>query len=202
MSLPMQELEQQGQEKSTRQSGMATDEPGGAAASRSEVRVALAKVADALVDEFDPTRDAVQSAQQIVDAYDLNDRVAENRAQLEALGDLGREKTTKEEKITAIVQYAQNVADDETSDRELLKARDIKGLLGVSRRYAYDLIDDLPEEHDFLLDRRDARQYGELEMDNTDQRGRGLVVDLDALHNNEAAVNKFTTRSAEKEVSA
>lgn len=128
-------------------------------------------------------------------------RYGELQAQLDGIQDLGRDKTTKDEKIAAIVQYAQNVATNLCGERVVLKARDVQGVAGVSRRNAYDLIDDLPDQHEFLLDRAEVTQYGELEIDQ-DGQDRALVVDLEQLHTDVAAVNKFTTASDELEGSA
>lgn len=131
----------------------------------------------------------------------LERQLAEIQSQLDAIQDLGREKTTKEEKVAAIVRFAQNAASNPTSERVVVKARQIKGVAGVSRRYAYDLIDDLSAEYAWVLDRDEVSQYGDLELD-TSSQDRAVVVDLELLHSDEAAVNKFTTRTGQKGASA
>lgn len=123
---------------------------------------------------------------------DLEARLAEIETQLDAIQDLGQEKSSKEEKIAALVQYAQNKCMAPETDRVALTAREIRGVAGVSRRYAYDLIDDLPGDYVWAKDRRAVRQYGSLEIDK-DGNTRALVVDLELLHSNPEAVNKFTT---------
>lgn len=122
-------------------------------------------------------------------------------SQLEAIQDLGREKTTKDEKITRLVNYAQNLSTDGESGRYVLEAQTIKGTAGVSRRYAYDLMDELPERYEWALDRSELSQYGDLEIDK-DEQSRALVIDLDALHTDDEAVNKFTTRTTSEGASA
>lgn len=132
---------------------------------------------------------------------EMTQQLAEIESQLEAIQDLGREKTTKEEKVAAIVQYAQNTATNPETDRVAVKAREIKGVAGVSRRYAYDLVDDLPGEYEWIHDRSAVQQYGDLEIDRETQV-RAVVVDLEQLHSDTGAVNKFTTRSSREEASA
>ncbi|WP_254841147.1 hypothetical protein [Natronomonas marina] len=132
---------------------------------------------------------------------ELESQLAAVESQLDSIQDLGQEKSTKEEKIAAVVQYAQNAADDPKTGRVALKATDVKGVTGVSRRYAYDLMDGLPDEYEWALDRSDVSQYGELEIDQQSQ-DRALIIDLELLHSDEGAVNKFTTRTSRKEASA
>jgi hypothetical protein len=132
---------------------------------------------------------------------DIESRLVEIEAQLDAIQDLGREKTTKEEKIAALVQFAMNQATDPREDRVTLEVSDIKGVTGVSRRYAYDLLDDLDEDYEWASDRKNIEQYGDLQIDK-DAQNAAIVIDLEALHSNEEAVNKFTTRTSEGGVSA
>lgn len=74
----------------------------------------------------------------------------------------------------------------------LMDVSDIVDATGVSRRYAYDLVDDLPDEYGWLHDRSDLKQYGELELDK-DKQVQALVVDFDGVHGPACPVNKFTT---------
>lgn len=150
---------------------------------------------DGDVGELEAVSKAVQRVESLqVENAELRDRVAELEEQIGAISDIGQEKTTKEEKIAAIVTWAQRQAGDEETDTVLVKVKDIIGCTGVSRRYAYDLLDELPDRHEWLHDRKDVRQYGEVEQ-SQDTKARGLVVDLEQLHTDESAVNKFTTRT-------
>lgn len=101
--------------------------------------------------------------------------------------------TGKETKVKLLVNHAENLA-GKGQRGVILTARDIKGATGVTRRYAYDLMDDLPQEYHFLLDRDELQQYGDLEIDK-DAQDRGLFVDLERLHSDGEAVNLFTTPS-------
>lgn len=131
----------------------------------------------------------------------LEQQFSRIEAQLNAIQDLGREKSTKEEKVASLVRYAQNLSNDGTTGVQLLEARDIQGVAGVTRRYAYDLMDELPDQYDFFLDRDDLKQYGDVEIDKS-SKSRALAVDLDILHSDEEAVNKFTTRTTSEGASA
>lgn len=168
----------------------------------SEARLAFRLLAESV--GVNPLEDAdmVQQAQLIAEKLEsLRGTVADTQTQLEAIQDLGREKTSKEEKVAAIVQFAQNTATDPETDRVAVKARQIKGVAGVSRRYAYDLIDDLSREYEWVHNRSSLSQYGDLELDKSSQ-AKAIIVDLEQLHNDEAAVNKFTTRTSRTEASA
>jgi len=125
----------------------------------------------------------------------LRERVAALEQHVDAISDIGAEKTTKEEKIAAIVTWAKRQADDPAADRVLVKPKEIKGIADVSERYAYGLVDDLPAEYAWLLDRHETQQYGDAERSTATQQ-RGLVVDLELLHEDGAALNKFNNGMA------
>lgn len=168
----------------------------------SEARLAFRLLAESVGVNPPEDADMVQQAQLIAEKLEsLRGTVADTQTQLEAIQDLGREKTSKEEKVAAIVQFAQNTATDPETDRVAVKARQIKGVAGVSRRYAYDLIDDLSREYEWVHNRSSLSQYGDLELDKSSQ-AKAIIVDLEQLHNDEAAVNKFTTRTSRTEASA
>lgn len=133
---------------------------------------------------------------------ELRDRLGEIETQLDAIQDLGREKSTKEEKIAAIVRYAQNtVTGDATTGRVAVTVKTLRGVAGISRRYAYTLIDELPDEYAWLHNRSTVSQYGDLELDR-DSQDRALIVDLEALHTNDGDVSKFTTETTSGGASA
>lgn len=124
----------------------------------------------------------------------LRGRVAELEEHRDAISDISREKTTKEEKVAPLVTWAQQQASDDEADCVALKMKDIIGCTAVSRPYAYDLIDEFPDRYDWLHDRDDLTQYGDIEIDRS-SRSRALVVDLAQLHTDESDVNTFTTRT-------
>ncbi len=115
---------------------------------------------------------------------DLEDRVAVLEGQQRSEG--------KDARVAELVEFADNLRDDQRGAK--LDIQDIMGATGVSRRYAYDLVEELPEEYGYVLDRTDVDQYGDLQIDDD---VRGLFVDVEAAHRAEDGVNQFTTRTAE-----
>lgn len=73
------------------------------------------------------------------------DRLANVEARLEVLG-THTDASTKAEKFAAILSFAQNKADD--NGKVAVTPAEIRGCTGVSRRYAYDLVDSIASEVD------------------------------------------------------
>jgi len=98
----------------------------------------------------------------------------------------------KDGKIDAILEHAHNSRTDQ--DVVKLGPKDIKAATGVSRRYAYDLLDDLPDEKDWILshDTIKRSQFASHELDNDSKR---IGIDFEGVHSNGAPVNRFTTTS-------
>lgn len=159
---------------------------------KSEGRVAMMQLADAVGAEgVTPQTDMVEAASKVAAEFEaLSERVAQLEQNVAAISDLGREKTTKEEKIAAMVQFAVNQASDPTRERVALTPKEIKGVTGVGLRHAYNYLDELPGQYEFLLAKKDVKQYGDLEIDKS-SRKRALIVDLELLHSDEQALNKF-----------
>jgi len=132
---------------------------------------------------------------------ELRDELQIIQSQLDGIQDLGREKTTKEEKIAALIRFAMNQTTTPREDRVLLSIKDMKGAAGVSRRYCYQLIEDLHEDYEWAIDRKHAEQYGEMELD-TDAQTAGLIIDLEGVHSKPEVVNKFITETSQTEASA
>lgn len=96
----------------------------------------------------------------------------------------------KGSKVAEIVRFAENARSEEQPAIKLT-AKDIKGATGCSRRYAYDLMDDLPTEYDWFLTPKEMKQYGSLEIANSGERRLG--VDFEGVHSSGCPLNKFTT---------
>ncbi|WP_224449335.1 hypothetical protein [Haloprofundus salilacus] len=125
-----------------------------------------------------------------------NERLNE---QLDALGDIGAEKTTKEQKIAAVVRYADQKRDN-SNDVMRVTPSEIKGLLDVSRRYSYDLVDSIASEFEWARIRD-----GRLEPTAKDGGGsrrikKALEIDFAGVHGEPVPVNKFTTDIPERGV--
>lgn len=120
----------------------------------------------------------------------LTDRVDALDAENQRLRDRLDETNGKAAKVRAIVQYADRVRNGDPAVK--LTAKEIQGAADCSRRYAYDLMDDLPREYDWFLTPQEMAQYGSLEIDNGDERRLG--VDFEGVHSAGCPLNKFTTR--------
>ena len=113
------------------------------------------------------------------------------KQQLAALGDVGTAKTTKEQKLAAICAFAGNKRGSQST--VAVTAEEIQGCVGVSRRYAYDLIEEAAEELDGVRMREatDVRTSTGVE-----HKKKALLVDCEAVHTDGAGVNQFTTETA------
>lgn len=109
----------------------------------------------------------------------LSDRLEAVESRLDVLEDASPKG--KDAKVAALVEYAEG-AKGPNQQGVALKAKEIKGTCSCTRRYAYDLMDELPQEYHFISER--------------DKNGRRLLIDFEALHSDPEAVNKFTTRAS------
>jgi len=134
----------------------------------------------------------------------LADRVEELEAENERLRSRVDSANSKDEKVAAIVEHALNLRDP--TDRAVkLTAESIKGATGVSRRYAYDLMDpeddnSLVNQYDWVLTRQEMAQYGSLELDLSGQQ-KCIGIDFEGVHSAGCPVNKFTTAREGKDPS-
>ena len=107
---------------------------------------------------------------------------------LERLGDVGQEPTSKEEKFAAVLSFAENKRNG--SAKVALSPQEIKGCTGVSRRYAYELIDEMGQGVDGVEVREERKgQTG----NGTECKGKALLVDCELVHHTGDGVNSFTT---------
>lgn len=115
------------------------------------------------------------------------------RARLDRLGDISEEKTSKEQKIAAIVTYADNQRRSGQS-RITVPPKEIQGVTDVSERYSYTLVDDMvggegddgPDGYDWALNpQRQARRPDQ------DLPQKGVLIDFEQLHADPEALSKF-----------
>lgn len=141
------------------------------------------------VDDIEDMPDAAEELRAAVDGHgDRLDAVEDDVSGIDDTITSGQ--GGKASKVRQIVQLAANRRTDEPVI--ILDVSDIKDATGVSRRYAYDLAEDLPTEHDWMHERGDLDQYGELEIDK-DKQKTAIGIDFDGLHGPKCPVNKFTT---------
>jgi len=130
-------------------------------------------------------RGDLNEAREEIDALEAeNERL---RARLD-----GQSTHDKDGKVAAIVQAALNTANGEPAVK--LDYSHIQTATGCSKRYAYDLMDRLPEEYDWFLTPQEMDQYGSIEIDNYDARRLG--VDIEGVHSSGVPVNKFNTENS------
>ncbi len=152
---------------------------------------------DGDVQVFEATARALDQLDKLQERVD--DLEAENeelRTRLDKLGDIGEEKTDKEQKIAAIVTFATNQRSD-GRDAVAVKPSTIKGLVDVSERYSYTLVDDMIDDYDWAHDPTEIQRYGAVERDTSD---KSVVIDFEGVHGEAVPLNKFINESAEKGV--
>jgi len=113
---------------------------------------------------------------------------------LDRLGDVGEEATSKEEKFAAILAFAANKRNG--SPKVALSPQEVKGCTGVSRRYAYELIDEMAA----VVEGVEVREATQVKTGSgTERKGKALLVDCEAVHHDDGGVNQFTTGGGAKE---
>lgn len=119
----------------------------------------------------------------------LADTVDELDQRVAVLGDVGTEKTTKEQKYAVILAFALNKG-GATQTKVAVTAPEITGCVGVSRRYAYDLIDVMATEVDGVR----LREATQVETGSgVKRKQKALLVDCEAIHTRGGGMNSLTT---------
>lgn len=133
------------------------------------------------LDEFDRLQDRIE---------DLEAENAQLRERLNKLGDIGEKKTSKEEKVAAILTFADNARGEE--GRIKVSPADVAGVTGVSERYAYDLVDDVIDEYVWAYDPAEVSRRIDQETPE-----KGVIVDFERLQEDEESLNKFNNEIGE-----
>lgn len=123
---------------------------------------------------------------------ELADRVDELEAENQRLRERLDDSGGKDAKVAAIVEFADNAREGAPAIK--LTAKEIAGAAGISKRYAYDLMDGdtgLPAEYDWFLTPEEMQQYGGIQIDNSDERRLG--IDFEGVHSAGVPLNKFNT---------
>lgn len=145
-------------------------------------------VVGAEIDAIGELPDAGRAFNQQVATYD--ERLTAIEQQVDALGDVGAEKTTKEQKLAAIITFAGNKRGG-PSETVAVTADEIQGCVGVSRRYAYELIDEAAAVRDGMR----VREATDVQTGSgVEHKKKALLVDCEQGHTDTVGVNQFTTR--------
>lgn len=159
-----------------------------------KVLYAIGEVDDGTI--FEAADSAINSIESLQDTVLIHDSQIEQLQQrVNSLEDTLHAES-KQAKVKAIVHYAENRRHD-GQEAVVLDTKEIKGATGVTRRYAYDIIDEWSAQYPFLEDRDELQQYGQLEID-TDARDRGIAVVFDRVPQDGGSLNKFNNENAEE----
>jgi hypothetical protein len=141
---------------------------------------------DAEIDEIEDLPDAGHAFAERLAEYES--RLAAVERRLAAFGDVDTTADTKAEKMAAVLTFALNKHDGRS--KVAVSPQEVRGCAGVSRRYAYELIDAMGEDVTGVTVREPQRvETGA----GTEQKGKALLVDCEAVHSNPEGVNQFTT---------
>lgn len=126
---------------------------------------------------------------------DLREEVNQQGQVVDALEDITQEKTTKEQKIAAVVRYADQKRDRD-NDKMIVYPQEIRGLLDVSRRYSYDIVDSMAGEFEWARIRDGRTQASSKDGGGRQRVKKALELDFAGVHGEPVPVNKFTTDMA------
>lgn len=154
------------------------------------VKAAVWALTDA---EFETVDDLPAAGQDVrAELNDLAERVSTLEDRVAAIGDVGTEASTKEEKYAAVLAFAANKQG--TDGKVAVTPAEIRGCTGVSRRYAYDLVEAMADDIEGVRF-REAKQVQT--SSGVEQKSKALLVDCERVHRDRAGVNKFTTGGLE-----
>ena len=134
---------------------------------------------------------------------DLETAVASHGETLDTIADIGDDKTSQEEKLGAIIAYANQARDN--SSKVLITPKEIAGATGCSKRYAYDLVDEIGG----LREDGSGGGYDEGEYpwaavrkaqtvptaNGGERKSKGLKIDFDRVQRDPDALNWFNNGS-------
>lgn len=144
----------------------------------------------ATIGEHDSLIDWIQSVES--ENNDLRERVDTLESEIDAIRDIGSERTSKEEKVAQVVTYALNESQTGTG-RVKIKPSNVVGLTGVSTRYAYDLVDEIADTYDWALDPQEVSRRPD-----QDAPEKGVLIDCELVQRDPEALNKFNNGSDEQ----
>ncbi|WP_435065530.1 hypothetical protein [Halobaculum sp. EA56] len=115
------------------------------------------------------------------------ERLEELEARLEVLAQ-HTDASTKAEKITAILMFAQNKANER--GKVAVTPAEIRGCTGVSRRYAYDLVEAVAAGVDGVQ----VRESKQVRTGNgSEHKQKTLLIDCEGVRELNDAVDSYTT---------
>lgn len=147
-----------------------------------------------LGDEFDGIDALPDAGRSVRRQFNTQEeRLSELEAQLDTLSNIGNESSTKAEKFVAVLNFALNKRS--ANDKVAITPNEIRGCTGVSRRYAYELIDAMANDLDGVTMREAQRVRT---SNGTKRKGKALLVDCEVVHGTNRCVNQFTTGNTDE----
>ncbi|MFA1610782.1 hypothetical protein [Halobellus rubicundus] len=121
------------------------------------------------------------------------ERLSNVEAHIEVLNQ-SADPSTKAEKVATVLAFAANKAGDD--GKVAVTPAEIRGCTGVSRRYAYDLVEAIAADV-AGVQLRESQQV--TTWNGTKHKQKALLVDCEQVHGLEEAVNSFTTEEGGSE---
>jgi hypothetical protein len=143
------------------------------------------------IDTLDDLPAAGRAFQDHHDELEARLQALEDR--MEMLGDVSAAKSTKAEKFAAVLAFAANKRSG--ADKVAVLPGEIKGCTGVSRRYAYDLLEMMADEIDGVQVREEQRVTT---GNGVKHKAKALLIDCSQVREESDAVNQFTTGGASR----
>ena len=138
---------------------------------------------------------------------DLQTAVASHGETLDTIADIGDDKTSREEKLSVIVAYANQARGN--SSKVLITPKEIAGATGCSKRYGYDLVDEIGGlREDGSGGGYDEGKYPWAAVrkaqtvptaDGGERKSKGLKIDFDRVQRDPDALNWFNNGTEEEE---
>ena len=143
-------------------------------------------MADESIDDVDAFPQAGRRFSE--DVRTMRKRLGELEERVARFGKIGDERSSKDEKYAAVLSFAAN---KRTSNGKVaVSPAEIKGCTGVSRRYAYDLVEAMADD----LEGVGVREAGRVETGSgVKRRSKALLVDCEAVQASNGGVKEFTT---------
>jgi len=156
------------------------------------VRQAFGQMFDTEITDVQDFRSGAVSFREEFDA--VQDQVDQHQQQMTTISDLGEQKTTKEEKIQAIVTFAARQR-EEIDEKITVPPKSMAGAAGCSKRYAYDLVDELHDDENFPWASDASKRDVHLEQDKPQ---RGLLIDFGktSVQHDGQPLNKFNNETS------
>lgn len=151
------------------------------------LKATLRAMADADIEAIDELPTAGRSFRRQLE--ELETTLASLDRRLALLGDIEADKSTKEQKIAAVLAFADNKRDVEQSTIAIT-AHEVKGCVGVSRRYTYDLMEAMADDLDGVSV-REAKQV--TTSTGGERKKKAILIDCEQVHEGTEYVNSFTT---------